>query len=69
MSALANPFSESRPICVLLGGGFAAVRCAQKPKPAVCALFLSHRQLAAGSDADLADAVSAVRHEEVAFHD
>ena len=69
MSALANPLVESRPICVLLGGGFAAVRCDRKPKPAVCALFLGPRQLVAGSDADLADAVSAVRHEEVAFHD
>ncbi len=62
MSALANPFSESRPICVLLGGGFAAVRCAQKPEPAVCALFLSPRQLATRDDAGSIDAVSAVPH-------
>lgn len=63
-----SPFSDSRPICALLGG-LAAVRRDRKPKPAVCALFLSPRQLAAGGDTGLIDSISSVRHAEVTRHD
>lgn len=67
MSALANPLSVHRPICILLGG-LAAVRCEQKPKPVVCALFLSPRQLAANEDASPVDSVSAFQHTKVTRH-
>lgn len=66
MSPLANPLSGHRPICVLLGG-LSAVRRDQKPK-AVCALFLSPRQLAANEDASQVDSVSAFQHTEVTRH-
>lgn len=68
MPPLANPFSDSRPICALLGG-LAAVRRDQKPKPVACALFLSPRQLTAGGGAGLIDSISSIPHAEVTRHD
>ena len=68
MSALANPFSSSRPICALLGG-LAAVCRDQKSKSAVCALLFSPRQLATIGGASSIDSVSADFHAEVPRHD